>query len=84
MTRLEKEHVRSMGVRTKTDLEILFEHQRSFRDNQKTSGPNSEPCFICKTLAMKMGYEIRSEKKKNPVKDLLDNIDDGIDLSEGD
>jgi hypothetical protein len=60
MTKLEKKHVFSMGVRAKKDLEDLFEYQRSFRRNYKPrNGLGSEPCFICKTLALKMGYKIR-------------------------
>lgn len=35
------------------------------------------------TLWREYGEWKVEEEKKNPVKDLLDNIDDGIDLSEG-
>ncbi len=56
MSRLEREHTRSMGVTTKKHLDTLFEHQRKLRAKSLTQ---NEPCFICKSLALKLGYKIK-------------------------
>lgn len=56
ITKLEKKHIRSYGVRGKADLENLFENQRKLRAKSLVT---NEPCFVCKSLALKMGYKIR-------------------------
>ncbi len=58
MSKLERQHLKEVGVKTKADLEKLFEYQRSQRRNQKIT-IGSEPCFVCKSLALKMGYKIK-------------------------
>lgn len=52
LTPEEKQHLADMGVKEGEDLELLFKAQDEVRTIY-----HMEPCWECKTIARRLGYE---------------------------
>ena len=53
LTKEERKHLSANGIRYTDDLVKTFAHQKHLR----TLG-GSEPCWECRRIAQKLGYEI--------------------------
>lgn len=52
----EIKHLHEENIHTLRDAKINFEHQKKLR--KLNSEPASEPCWICRNIAKKLGEEI--------------------------
>jgi hypothetical protein len=56
LTRIEREHINICGLKTKADLAEIFKYQRKLR--LQTDPRVDEPCLICKSVAVRLGYPV--------------------------